>query len=287
MVSSASGPPIPGVLLRWLGQAGFVISGGHRPIIVDPWLSDHPLRAQRPPALADLPDDIGWLLATHEHPDHLDLAALPGFLARYPAAEVVVPTPLADRVIAASPGARVHPVQPGDRLPIGDATLTVVHAWHGIVVSDGYSDGHGLTADGLTPFVGFVLKLPGGTVYHAGDTLARPALVEEILPLRVDVALLPVNGRDARRESAGILGNMDAREAVAFAAAVGARLMVPMHFDMVHGNRVPAGRTVGAAQAASPPLSILIPARGIDVRVGVPERPVTRSGSGSRPSRHG
>ena len=247
-----------------------MISGGDASIVVDPWLSDHPLRAHRPPTLVDFPPDIGWLLITHEHPDHFDLAALPALLARYPAVEIVVPAPLAERAAAACPGASVHAVQPGDRLPIGDAILHVVHAWHGVVVSDGYSNGHGLTPDGLTPFVGYVMEFGGSTVYHAGDTLAHPDLVTELLPLRVDVALLPVNGRDARREAAGILGNMDAQQAVAFAAGLGARLLVPMHFDMVRGNRAPAGRLVQAAQGAPAPLAILVLARGMDVCIGFP-----------------
>lgn len=258
------------VTLRWLGQAGFVVSFGDTRILVDPWLSEHPLRARRPLPIAGLPDGIGWLLASHEHPDHLDLASLPELFDRYPGLQVIVPSPLCGRVAAADGRARVHGVQPGDVIRVGDVAAHVVHAWHGVAVSDGYSDGHGLRGDDRTPFVGFVLRTPQLTVYHAGDTIAGPGLAREVVPLGVDVALLPVNGRDAAREAAGIVGNLLAREAVALATAIGARLLVPMHHDMVRGNRVPVGRVVEAARAAEQPLSVLVPAYGADVEIGVP-----------------
>ena len=53
---------------------------------------------------------------------------------------------------------------------------------------------------------------------------------------RIDVALLPVNGRDAEREAAGIVGNMNAREAVELADQIGATTLVPMHWDLFEGN---------------------------------------------------
>lgn len=267
---AVSCPDAAHVTIRWLGQAGFVLSGDDRRILVDPWLSGHPLRAHRAPTVAALPDGIGWLLASHEHPDHLDLASLPALLDRYPDLEVVVPAPLRDRVAAVDRRAQVRGVQPGDVLRSGDVAVRVVHAWHGVTVSDGYSDGHGLTADGRTPFMGFIVRFPGLTVYHAGDTVAGPGLADEILPFAVDVALLPVNGRDAAREAAGILGNLDPREAVALATAIGARLLVPMHHDMVRGNRVAVGRVVEAARAAQRPLSVLVPGYGTDVSIGIP-----------------
>jgi L-ascorbate metabolism protein UlaG (beta-lactamase superfamily) len=256
--------------LRWLGQAGFVLSFGETRILIDPWLSEHPLRVHRPESIAGLPDGIGWLLASHEHPDHLDLASLPALVDRYPGLEVVVPSPLGDRVAAVDGRACVRGVQPGDEVRAGDVTVRVVHAWHGVHVSDGYSDGHGLGADGRTPFVGFVVRTPVLDVYHAGDTVAGPGLADEVAALGVDVALLPVNGRDAAREAAGILGNLDAREAVTLAAAVGARLLVPMHHDMVRGNRVGVGRVVDAAGREPRPLSVLVPAYGADIEIGIP-----------------
>ena len=256
------------VTIRWLGQAGFMLSGGGLRVLVDPWLSEHALRVRSAPSIASLPDDIGWLLATHEHGDHLDLPALPSLLDRFTDLVVVVPEPLRPLVEAADPRARVHGVQPGDRVDLGGVILHVVHAWHGIEVRDAYSRGDGLRPDGKTPFVGFVLVFPGVTVYHSGDTIAGAGLVEELLPFGVDVALLPANGRDVRRERAGIVGNLDGREAAALAAGIGARVFIPMHYDMVRGNRARIGPIVEAARKAHPSIAVLTPAVSSDLTIG-------------------
>jgi hypothetical protein len=59
----------------------------------------------------------------------------------------------------------------------------------------------------------------------------------------VDVALLPINGRDSEREGRGIVGNMDAREAVELALA---------------GNTVPPGTAVDVADGR---IHVVVPAR--------------------------
>ena len=56
-------------------------------------------------------------------------------------------------------------------------------------------------------------------------------LTAALKPLRVGVALLPINGRDAERESRGIVGNMDAAEAAELALDLGASRLVPYHWD--------------------------------------------------------
>lgn len=47
---------------------------------------------------------------------------------------------------------------------------------------------------------------------------------------------MAINGRDWRREAAGIVVNLSARDAAELAAAAGLALTVPCHFDGVAGN---------------------------------------------------
>ena len=245
--------------LRWLGQSGFVVRHPAGDILIDPWFSEHELRERPAPRIEDLPGRVAWLLATHEHGDHLDLPALPALIAHQPDVRIVLPAPLAERTRAVAPGARVIGLQPGASVEGPGVRIRAVHAWHGVTVADGYTDGHGAGGESPTPYCGFVVDIGGTVLYHAGDTILGAGMVDELRPLGIDVAMLPVNGRDAAREAAGVLGNLWPDEAVALATAIGARWLIPMHFDMVRGNTIApgsvleaAGRVVGAPPVAIP-----------------------------------
>lgn len=236
----------------WLGQAGIVLSAGGSGLVIDPWLSDDEVRRYPPPGPDALGDGVQWLLATHGHEDHLDVPALPRLVRMSPALGVIVPTPLVERVRAAVPSVDVRGLRPGDSVDLGALTVTATSACHAETVSDGYSTG---------PFVGYVIRDGGASVYHAGDTLVTGELIEEVRSHAVEVAILPINGRDYFRERAGIVGNMDAREAVHFAVTVGARILIPVHYDAVRGNTARAGTCGDIVAEESLPLHVLQPAR--------------------------
>jgi L-ascorbate metabolism protein UlaG (beta-lactamase superfamily) len=122
-------------------------------------------------------------------------------------------------------------------------------------MEDAYGDGSAL--GGSPRFVGYVFG-EARTVYHAGDTIVTPQLLSTLPPLGVEIALLPINGRDAERESRGIVGNMSAAEAVELALEIGASSVVPYHWDGFAGNTVSPGTVVDAAGAR---LHVHVPAR--------------------------
>src|SRR5690606_6532809 len=62
-------------------------------------------------------------------------------------------------------------------------------------------------------FVGYIIELNGVKMYHAGDTLVYPELVTMLKEEKIDLAFLPINGRDFFRNTRNIVGNMDVREA--------------------------------------------------------------------------
>jgi L-ascorbate metabolism protein UlaG (beta-lactamase superfamily) len=247
----------PGAEVRritWLGQAGFRLEVDGAVAVVDPWLSPHEHRLIASPPLELAADGVDVLLVTHEHLDHLDLAFLPILLERSPEARVVVPEPVAALVEGLVPEARLVLVQPHDALEVAGAELHVTPAYHGVSPEDPYGDGSGI--GGRPRFVGYALG-SARRVYHAGDTIVMGDLGDAVARLDVGVALLPINGRDAEREARGIVGNMDAVEAVDLALAVGASVLVPYHWDGVSGNTVPPGSAVDAAAGR---LHVLVPA---------------------------
>jgi L-ascorbate metabolism protein UlaG (beta-lactamase superfamily) len=240
--------------ITWLGQAGFRIELDGVCCVVDPWASPHEARLAPAPPEALTADGVDWLLVTHEHLDHLDLPVVRLALERSPTARVVVPAPVARLVEDVVSAERLVAVQPGDLLDLDGVECRVVPAFHGVTMDDAYGDGSAL---GEGPrFVGYVLG--GGRVYHAGDTIVTDALRAALDPLEIDVALLPINGRDAEREARGIVGNMDAAEAVALAHSIGASLLVPYHWDGFAGNTAAPG---AAADLADARLHVMVPAR--------------------------
>ena len=59
-----------------------------------------------------------------------------------------------------------------------------------------------------------------------------------LAPQSIDVALLPVNGRDAYRASCGVPGNFTVAEGRELAERIGARYVVAHHFGMFDFNTV-------------------------------------------------
>jgi L-ascorbate 6-phosphate lactonase len=233
-------------VLTWLGRAGFLVEAGGARLLVDPFFAAHEDRTFPPPPIDVHGARIDRVLVSHEHLDHLDPESLRGVAQRSPVVEAIAPLPPRD-AIEAMP---CHGVRPEDRLDLpGGAALRVVPAVHALHPRDGYPDG------GDPPrFVGYVLEIDGVAIDHAGDTIADDRVLAGLHGVRVDVALLPVNGRTFFRERDDLAGNLDARDAVALAAhcsasaALGAAGITPP-------------RPLSAEEIVGPAVRVLRPAR--------------------------
>jgi L-ascorbate metabolism protein UlaG (beta-lactamase superfamily) len=236
--------------ITWLGQAGFRLDLDAVQVLIDPFLSDYEARLYPPPDAEAAATGVDWLLVTHEHLDHLDEGFVAKLATLSPRARVVLPRPLVETVARLAPGLEVIGVQPGEHIRLDDdIELDVLPAWHAVEIDDGYSTGD---RDGLgARFVGYIVRTPQSSVYHAGDTIVTTELREALADAGVDVGLLPINGRDHFREAQGLVGNMDAREAVRLAQEAGIRVLVPMHWDLFRGNTVNPGTAVDEAAAES------------------------------------
>jgi L-ascorbate 6-phosphate lactonase len=251
-------------VLTWLGQAGFLVEAGGARLLVDPFFSEHEGRTFPPPPIDDFGARIDRVLVSHEHLDHLDPPSLRGAAERSPGVEVIAPEPLRAMV----EGLPFHGVRPGDRLDLpGGGAVRVVHAVHAVHPRDGYSEG------GDPPrFVGFVLEVDGVAIYHAGDTIADDRVLAGLEGVRVDVALLPVNGRTFFRERDDLAGNLGPRDAVALAAHCGASVLVPIHWDLFEGNTERAGAAADAAAEAGVPVHVMTLSRERPWAVARPPR---------------
>jgi L-ascorbate metabolism protein UlaG (beta-lactamase superfamily) len=86
---------------------------------------------------------------------------------------------------------------------------------------------------GRVKALGYVLQFGQWSVYHSGDTVRYEGMAEKLRPFAVDVALLPINGRAPERR---VPGNLFGPEAAQLAHDIGAKLVIPCHFDMFEFN---------------------------------------------------
>jgi len=231
------------VALAWLGQASFALRLAGTTVLVDPFLSPHPERVVPPPFAGADARGVDVVLVTHDHLDHLDDEALPAIASASPDAAFVVHEELVERVAALGIGrSRVVGVAADGRAQVGEVTVDAVAAAHGDTPEDGYR---------LGAFLGYVVSAGGVRVYHSGDTVPHDGLVPRLRELGVDLALLPINGRDAEREAQGLVGNLDAREAAELAREIEADAAVPMHWDMFAANLGDPAAFVAAAETTA------------------------------------
>jgi L-ascorbate 6-phosphate lactonase len=164
------------------------------------------------------------------------------------------------------PEVSVVGLSPGESHMIAPTTRVVATpAYHAVEVTDPASDGD----EGSGPrFVGYAISDNETTLYHAGDTIVTDGLRRALVAIGPQIALLPVNGRDFYREELGLVGNMDAREAVQFAVEIGARILVPIHWDLFKSNAVRPASVVDEAMSFGPELHVVVPARYVPLGLG-------------------
>ena len=91
---------------------------------------------------------------------------------------------------------------------------------------------------GRYPYLGFIIKANGVTIYHSGDTCMYEGLTTKLKQFDYDAVFLPINGRDAVRLESGCIGNMTYQEAADLAGVLTPRLTVPTHFGMFSSNTI-------------------------------------------------
>jgi L-ascorbate 6-phosphate lactonase len=254
-------PPSGAVGFAWLGQAGFILRGAGVTAVVDPFLSPHEGRRYESSIVPEQARGIDVVLCTHEHVDHFDAAAAPGIAQASSRAVFVVPTPIVDKVTEAGIAPdRVIGVQPDEPRELAGLTIRAVPAKHGVTMEDAYGFGEELSG-GLIRFLGYVVEMGGVRLYHAGDTIHYEGMEDRLRGFEVDLAMLPINGRDPEREARDIVGNLSAREAAWLAGAIGAEVVLPMHHDLFARNRGYPAHLVESVERDHPGTAVLVPVR--------------------------
>jgi L-ascorbate metabolism protein UlaG (beta-lactamase superfamily) len=187
--------------VRFLGHACFTLSDGETTVLIDPFLTGNPnaaVSADEVPATT--------LLLTHGHADHVgDTVAI----AKRTGAPVVAITELAGEL--GEEGLEVNDCNLGGTAEFDWGWAKLVPAWHTSTTPKGTVN---------TP-AGLLINFQDTIVYHLGDTalFSDLQLVGKRHP--IDIALICIGGHYT----------MDRHDAVDAADFVGAKTIIPCHYN--------------------------------------------------------
>jgi L-ascorbate metabolism protein UlaG (beta-lactamase superfamily) len=187
--------------VRFLGHACFTLSDGDTTLLLDPFLTGNPKAA----ATAD-EVDATTLLLTHGHQDHYgDIVAI----AKRTGATVVAITEVAREI--GEQGCDVRDCNLGGTATFDWGRVKLVPAWHTSTTPNGTVN---------TP-AGLLISFGGKMIYHLGDTclFSDLKLVGRRTP--IDIALMCIGGHYT----------MDRHDAVDAAEFVGAKTVIPCHYN--------------------------------------------------------
>ncbi len=250
----------PGRLhLWWLGQSGYLVKYGDSHLLIDPYLSDSLTKKYagtekphiRMTARVIAPEQLDFIdvvTSSHNHTDHLDAETLIPLLAKNPALTVIVSQ--ANLAFAAerlkAPIDRLTPIRAdGDPMRVGPFTFQAIPSAHENLETN---------ENGDHKYIGVLIFVAGRTIYHSGDACLYDGLIERLRKWKIDLALLPINGRNPKR---GVAGNFSAAEAVQLAKATQSGLVVPCHYGMFEFNTVSPEEFIQQAQANLVPYQVL------------------------------
>jgi L-ascorbate metabolism protein UlaG (beta-lactamase superfamily) len=187
--------------IRFLGHSAFTLSDGDTTVLIDPFLTGNPKAAV---AADDLSPTT--ILLSHGHSDHYGDTVQ---IAKRSGASVIALTEIAGEL--EGEGLQVSNPNLGGTVTTDWGSVKMVPAWHTSTTPDGTVN---------TP-AGLLITFADTVVYHLGDTclFSDLQLVGRRIP--IDVALMPIGGHFT----------MDRHDAVDAAALVGARTVIPCHYN--------------------------------------------------------
>jgi L-ascorbate metabolism protein UlaG (beta-lactamase superfamily) len=189
--------------IRFLGHAAFELSDGASTVLIDPFLTGNPKAAV---AAEDLSPQT--ILLTHGHADHIgDTVSI----ATRAGSDVVAIVEIANE-LSEDGVAQVHDPNLGGTVTLEWGSVKLVPAWHTSTTPKG----------AVNVPAGLIVRFAGQTIYHLGDT----ALFSDLRLIAetegpIDVALMCIGGHYT----------MDRHDAVHAAKLIGAKQVIPCHYD--------------------------------------------------------
>jgi L-ascorbate metabolism protein UlaG (beta-lactamase superfamily) len=200
--------------IKFHGQSCFELSEGETTVLVDPFL-----KPNNPVAVHTAEEvEPTHIALSHGHADHVADAVA---VAKRTGAECVAIFELA-KWLGGQGIENVRDPNFGGTEEFDWGYISLVPAWHTNTIpgsaEDPFSAEHGIA---IGPAAGLVIKIGGTTVYHAGDTCLFSDMKLIAQRSDIDVFLVPIGGHYT----------MDRHDAVVACQFVGAKTVIPMHYD--------------------------------------------------------
>jgi D-3-phosphoglycerate dehydrogenase len=251
------------IKLTWLGQAGFIIKYRGKNIIIDPYLSDFlskkykgtifpHIRLMDPPISPDKVRNVDFVFSTHPHTDHLDPVTL-SFISNFnPECKFIVPK--AEIEEAVKRGVKKEQII-GARVDQGIKLDDFIKVFPIPAAHEEFK----INEKGEHSYLGYIFRFGDINMYHSGDCIPYSGLDDRIKSYKVDVALLPINGRDEYRLKHGIPGNFKIFEVIDLCKKTSIKLLIVHHFGMFAYNTVDEKELEFLKNQNFPEFQIIVP----------------------------
>jgi len=190
--------------LIYLGHSCFLLDDGKYKIIIDPFISGNPMAKAKAKDIK-----VDYILLSHGHGDHLgDALELAKNNDAMVISNVEIVTYCANNGVKKTAGLNIGG---GADFPFGSLKFTIAH--HSSPL------GPNMTYGGNP--AGFIIRIDGKVIYHAGDTglFMDMKLIGELD--KIDIALLPIGG----------YFTMDVNDAAKAVEFLKPKKAIPMHYD--------------------------------------------------------
>ncbi len=189
------------VEIKWLGHSGFLIKDS-KVIYIDPY------NIKEDSEKADL------ILITHSHYDHCSVSDINKIIKE--GTKIIIPADCQSKITRFEIPIKMQIVEPEQELNHGNIKISTLPAYN--IDKPFHSKDES--------WVGYLIKMNGLLLYHAGDTDVIPEMQKLTGYHKKFIALLPIGGRFT----------MSVEEAVEAAKIIKPFLAIPMHYGSIVGN---------------------------------------------------